>query len=126
MIVKLKSSSGRLKNLLVSFESRNYRWYFAGQSVSLIGSWMQSIAMSWLVYRITGSVFLLGFVGFASQIPSFFFSPFAGVLTDKYNRKTIMIWTQVLFMCQALLLAILTLSGWIQVWQIIFLSNMSP
>lgn len=112
----------RLKNLFVSFESRNYRYYFAGQSLSLIGSWMQNVAMSWLVYRITGSVFLLGVVGFANQIPSFFFSPFAGVITDKYNRKNIMIWTQVLFMFQALLFAVLTLANVIEVWHIIILS----
>lgn len=112
----------RISNLLVSFKSRNYRYYFAGQSLSLIGSWMQNVAMSWLVYRITGSVFLLGVVGFANQIPSFFFSPFAGVITDKYNRRNIMIWTQVLFMLQALLFAILTLTGTIQVWHIIALS----
>lgn len=83
---------------------------------------MQSVAMSWLVYRLTGSVFLLGVVGFANQIPSFFLSPLAGVITDKYNRRNIMIWTQVMFMLQALLFAVLTLSGFIQVWHIIALS----
>lgn len=118
----LSDKSGRLKNLFVSFRSRNYRYYFAGQSFSLIGSWMQSVAMSWLVYRLTGSVFLLGVVGFANQIPSFFLSPLAGVITDKYNRRNIMIWTQVMFMLQALLFAVLTLSGLIQVWHIIALS----
>lgn len=85
---------------------------------------MQNVAMSWLVYRLTGSVFLLGVVGFANQIPSFFFSPFAGVITDNYNRRNIMIWTQVLFMFQALLLAILTLTHLIEVWHIIALSLM--
>ncbi len=118
----LFDKSGRLKNLSVSFRSRNYRYYFAGQGFSLIGSWMQSVAMSWLVYRLTGSVFLLGVVGFANQIPSFFLSPLAGVITDKYNRRNIMIWTQVMFMMQALLFAVLTLSGLIQVWHIIALS----
>lgn len=83
---------------------------------------MQNIAMSWLVYRITGSVFLLGVVSFANQIPSFFFSPVAGVITDKYNRKNIMIWTQVLFMLQALLFGVLTLANVIEVWHIIALS----
>lgn len=122
MHLKLKGASERINNLLVSFESRNYRWYFAGQSFSLIGTWMQNIAMSWLVYRLTGSVFLLGVVGFANQIPSFFFSPFAGVITDKYNRKKIMIWAQTLFMLQAALLGILTLTGVIEVWHIITLS----
>lgn len=116
------SLSKRLDNILVAFHSRNYRYYFAGQSLSLIGSWMQSVAMSWLVYRLTGSVFLLGVVGFMNQIPNFFFSPFAGVITDTYDRKKIMIWTQVLFMLQALLFAVLTLTGVIQVWHIIALS----
>ncbi len=83
---------------------------------------MQNIAMSWLVYRITGSVFLLGVVGFANQIPSFFFSPIAGVISDNYNRRRIMIWTQVLFMVQALLFAGLTYFGLIEVWHIIVLS----
>ncbi len=118
----LSDKSGRLKNLFVSFRSRNYRYYFAGQSFSLVGSWMQSVAMSWLVYRLTGSVFLLGLVGFANQIPSFFLSPLAGVITDKYNRRNIMIWTQVMFMLQALLFAVLTLTELIQVWHIIALS----
>jgi MFS family permease len=122
MLLKTETLQERFNNLLVSFESKNYCWYFAGQSFSLIGTWMQNIAMSWLVYRLTGSVFLLGVVGFASQIPSFFFSPFAGVITDKYNRKNIMIGAQILFMLQALLLGILTLTGLIQVWHIIVLS----
>jgi MFS family permease len=116
------ASSERLKQLFASFHSRNYRFYFMGQSLSLIGTWMQNVAMSWLVYRLTGSVFLLGVVGFANQIPSFFFSPVAGVISDQYNRRTIMIWAQVLFMVQALLLSILTLLGIIQVWHIISLS----
>lgn len=122
MLLDMIASSGRLKNLSIPFKSRNYRLYFGGQSLSLIGTWMQNIAMSWLVYRITGSVFLLGVISFANQIPSFFFSPFAGVLTDKYDRKKIMIWTQVLFMVQALLFAVLTLTNVIEVWHIIVLS----
>lgn len=83
---------------------------------------MQNIAMSWLVYRITGSVFLLGVVGFTNQVPNFIFSPFAGVLTDRYNKLRIMIWTQIFFLVQALALGILTLTGAIQVWHIILLS----
>lgn len=116
------SLSKRLNNLFVSFHSRNYRFYFAGQSLSLIGSWMQNIAMSWLVYRLTNSVFLLGVVSFMNLIPSFFFSPFAGVISDKYNRRNIMMTTQVLFMLQALLFAVLTLTNVIEVWHILTLS----
>jgi len=89
---KIKSSK-----ILASLESKNYRHFFLGQSISLIGSWMQSIALSWLIYRLTGSKFLLGFVGFTSQIPSFVISPFAGVMTDRYSRQKIMLWTQILF-----------------------------
>jgi MFS family permease len=73
---------------------RNYRLFFGGQGISLIGTWMQQIAMSWLVYRITNSAFLLGLIGFSSQICSFFFSPFAGVLSDRWNRHHILIATQ--------------------------------
>ncbi len=111
-----------LSQIFSSLESRNYRLYFTGQSISLIGSWMQTIAMSWLVYRLTGSVFLLGVVGFTSQIPSFILSPFAGVFTDRFNRHRIMVLTQVLFMIQALLLSILVLTNVIAVWHIIALS----
>jgi len=105
-----------------SLESKNYRLYFTGQSVSLIGSWMQSIAMGWLVYRLTGSKFLLGFIGFTSQIPAFILSPIAGVLTDRFNRHKIMLLTQVAFMIQALLFGFLVLFGFIQIWHVIVLS----
>ena len=100
---------------------RNFRLFFAGQSISLVGTWMQSIAMSWLVYRMTGSALLLGVVGFASQIPTFILSPLAGVLTDRHNRHRIIILTQSLAMVQAFILAALTLSGVIAVWHIIAL-----
>ncbi len=99
----------------------NFRLFFTGQSISLIGTWMQSVAMSWLVYRLTGSALLLGFVGFASHIPIFIFSPFAGVFADRYNRHRIVVVTQTLAMIQAFILAGLTLWGRIHVWQIIFL-----
>jgi MFS family permease len=105
-----------------SLESKNYRLYFTGQSISLIGSWMQSIAMGWLVYRLTGSIFLLGFIGFTSQILSFILSPFAGVITDRFNRHKIMLTTQILFMVQALLFSVLVLFNLIQIWHIIALS----
>jgi len=116
---KIKSSK-----ILASLESKNYRHFFLGQSISLIGSWMQSIALSWLIYRLTGSKFLLGFVGFTSQIPSFVISPFAGVMTDRYSRQKIMLWTQILFMLQALFLGFLSLTGLIEIWQIVALSLM--
>ena len=105
-----------------SLESKNYRRFFVGQSISLIGSWMQSIAMSWLVYRLTGSKFLLGFVGFTSQIPSFVLSPFAGVVTDRFNRRNIMLYAQISFTIQALIFGFLSLSDLVQIWHIIALS----
>jgi MFS family permease len=101
---------------------RNYRLFFFGQSISLIGTWMQQVAMSWLVYRLTGSAFLLGTVGFTSQIPTFLVAPFAGVFADRSNRRHLLLATQSLAMVQALLLAYFVLSGSIRVWQIIALS----
>lgn len=114
-----KKTSG---HIFSSLESKNYRLYFTGQSVSLIGSWMQSIAMGWLVYRLTGSKFLLGLIGFTSQIPTFILAPVAGVLTDRFNRHKIMLATQVAFMVQALLFSFLVLFGFIHIWHVILLS----
>ena len=97
--------------ILRAFRHRNYRLYFAGQSLSLTGSSMQQMAMSWLVYRLTGSVLLLGIVGFAGQIPSFLLTPVAGVLADRWNRRKLMISAQIVAMLQAVVLAVLTLTG---------------
>lgn len=105
-----------------SLRYRNYRLFFFGQMLSLIGTWTQQVALPWLVYRLTGSVFLLGIVGFAGQIPVFILTPFAGVLTDRWNRYNILIVTQILLMVQAFLLAALFFSGHIQVWHIIILT----
>jgi MFS family permease len=105
-----------------SLRSKNYRLYFTGQGISLIGTWMQNIALSWLIYRLTGSVFLLGFIGFTSQIPTFVLAPFSGVITDRYNRLKIMTWAQVLFMLQALTMTLLVLFNAIAVWHIVVLS----
>jgi MFS family permease len=101
---------------------RNYRLFFGGQGISLIGTWMQQIAMSWLVYRLTNSAFLLGVIGFSSQICSFIFSPFAGVLSDRWNRHHILVVTQSLAMVQAFILASLTLMGVVAVHQLIILA----
>src|ERR1700692_4174551 len=90
---------------------RNYRLFFCGQSVSLIGTWMTRLATSWLVYRLTGSSFLLGVITFAGQIPTFFLSPVAGVLVDRWERRRVLLVTQFLAALQSLLLAALTLSG---------------
>ena len=111
-----------LKNIFRSLRYRNYRLFFSGQSLSLIGTWVQRIAIPWLVYRLTGSAFLLGFVGFAGQIPTFILAPFAGVLTDRLNRYHIMIVSQILSMIQALALALLFFTNTIEVWNVLLLS----
>jgi MFS family permease len=111
-----------IKNLLRALRSRNYRLFMAGQSVSLVGTWMQQVAMSWLVYRLTGSAFLLGVVGFTSQIPTFLLAPVAGVLADRWNRRRLLILTQALAMLQAAILAAAVFAHIIQVWHIIVLS----
>lgn len=108
-----------LKTIFRALEYRNYRLFFIGQGISLIGTWMQQIAMSWLVYRLTGSALILGIVGFSSQIPAFFLSPFAGVLADRWNRHSILLVTQTLAMIQAFILAYLVLTHTIAVWHII-------
>jgi len=105
-----------------ALRQRNYRLFFIGQGISLIGTWMQNIALGWLVYRMTNSVFLLGIVGFTGQIPTFFLAPFTGVLADRWNRHRMIVITQSLAMVQAFILAILTLTGIIGVWHIIALA----
>ncbi|MBD2439334.1 MFS transporter [Nostoc sp. FACHB-110] len=107
---------------LPAFRSKNYRLFFAGQGISLIGTWMTQLATVWLVYDLTHSPLMLGVVGFASQIPSFFLSPFGGVFVDRFSRYRTLISTQVMAMIQSLALAVLTLMGVIQVWHIIALS----
>ncbi len=106
--------------LLRSLRYRNYRLYFGGQTVSLIGTWMQQIAMSWLVYRMTNSPFLLGLVGFSQQIPSVIM-PLAGVVIDRHDRRRILMITQSLSLLEALTLAILAYTGVIQVWHVVLL-----
>ena len=104
-----------------AFHSRNYRLFFAGQGVSLIGTWMTRIATSWLVYRLSKSPMLLGIASFAGQIPLFFLAPLAGVWVDRWDRHKTLVVTQVLSMLQSFALAALALSGVITIWQIIVL-----
>jgi MFS family permease len=101
---------------------RNYRLLFAGQFISQTGSWMQQLALSWLVYRLTGSAFFLGLVAFANQLPATLISPIAGVLADRWNRHRILVWTQALGMAQAAAIAVLVIGGWVQVWHIVALA----
>lgn len=100
---------------------RNFRLFFIGQNISLVGTWVQQVAMGWLVYRLTNSALLLGIVSFSSQIPTFILSPLGGVVADRFNRHKLLVITQALSMIQALILAALVLTGTIQVWHIIVL-----
>jgi MFS family permease len=105
-----------------ALQHRNFRLFFMGQSISLLGTWMQMTAVAWLVWRLEHNAFLLGLAGFAARIPAFVVAPLAGVLVDRWNRHRLVLITQVLAMVQALLLAGLMFSGHIAVWQIILLS----
>ncbi len=108
--------------LLPALRSRNYRLFFIGQGISLIGTWMTQTATIWLVYSLTQSPLMLGLVGFSSQIPSFILAPFGGVFVDRFSRHRTLIGTQILAMIQSLTLAILALTGVIHIWHIIALS----
>ena len=103
---------------------RNFRLFFGGQTISLIGTWMTRVATGWLVYRLTGSALLLGTVSFAGQIPTFLLAPFAGVWVDRLDRRQVLVWTQALSMVQSLTLAALTLSGHITIPRLLALSVM--
>ncbi|HEY9735471.1 MAG TPA: MFS transporter, partial [Trichocoleus sp.] len=118
--MRLTSLSPKLD--LPALRSRNYRLFLMGQGLSLTGTWMTQIATIWLVYQLSQSSFLLGLVGFASQIPSFVLVPFGGVLVDRWNRHRALVITQALAMVQSLSLAALALTGTIQIWHIIALS----
>lgn len=114
--------TGHIKSILRAMRYRNYRLYFAGQSLSLIGTWMQSVAMSWLVYRMTGSAALLGIIGFVSQAPAFVAAPFSGVMADRWNRRHVLIIIQAVAMLQAFALAAFVLTGTVRIWEIVVLS----
>ncbi len=117
-----RPSPGGAAGVLRALRSRNYRLFIAGQGISLVGTWIQQIAMSWLVYTLTHSAFLLGLVGFSSQIGMFVLSPLAGVVADRVNRHRLLILTQSLAMLQALVLGTLVLVHSVAVWQIVALS----
>jgi MFS family permease len=101
---------------------RNYRLFFVGQLISVVGSWMQSVAQAWLVYRLTGSALLLGLVGFADKVPVFALGLAGGLVADRFDRHRVVIATQSLMLLQALILGILAVSGAVQVWQIMALA----
>ncbi len=124
ILVKMEDSQPRRKQwpvALRALQHRNFRLYFCGQTISLIGTWMEPVAASWLVYRLTGSSLMLGTVIFVSEIPIFLLAPFGGVVADRYDRRSILVITQSLTMIFTLILAALTLIHVVQVWPVILL-----
>ena len=121
----MPDSKSRLNNItfmLRALRYRNYRLFFVGQLVSLIGTWITNIATSWLVYRLTGSALLLGIVGFSGQLPAFLLSPFAGLVADRRNKHKILIVTQTLSMFQSFALAVLMFGHWVTIPWLLVLS----
>jgi MFS family permease len=112
----------RRSGLLKVFRHRNYRLFFTGQLISLMGSWMQNTAQPWLVYSLTHSTVLLGVTSFCSTVPVFLMTPFGGMVADRVDRRKFLLVTQSAAMLQAAILAALTLSGVVQVWEIICLA----
>ncbi|MBI4633476.1 MAG: MFS transporter [Deltaproteobacteria bacterium] len=119
---RLFSATAAFNSVFRALRHRNYRLFFIGNGISLVGTWMQQIAMSWLIYRLTSSVFLLGIMGFVAMFPGFLLVPIAGVLADRWKRRHIIFFTQGLAMLQALMLALLVLTDTIAPWHIISLS----
>src|SRR5512133_3127347 len=105
-----------------SFRHRNYQLWFGGQLVSVIGTWMQSIAQGWLVYQLSHSEFALGLVGFAAAIPVLLISPWGGVIVDTFPKRKMLVITQSTAMILALVLALLTFSHLVQVWHIMLMA----
>jgi MFS family permease len=119
-----RNSLQRFSHAWRALRHRNFKLFFVGQSISLIGTWMTRVATSWLVYRLTGSALLLGLIGFAGQIPTFLLAPFAGVLVDRLDRRKMLVWTQVLAGLQSLALAGLTIGKVINIHEVLWLSVM--
>jgi MFS family permease len=118
------SAAGDFSHAWRALRHRNFRLFFGGQSISLIGTWMTRVATSWLVYRLTKSSLLLGTVSFAGQIPTFLLAPMAGVIVDRIDRRKVLVWTQALAMLQSLALAWLTLTHRITITEVLVLSSM--
>ncbi|MBD2181247.1 MFS transporter [Planktothrix sp. FACHB-1355] len=118
----MKIDKNRFGQILRALKSRNFRLFFLGQGISLIGTWITQVATIWVVYQLTNSALLLGVTGFASQIPNFILAPFGGIFGDRWNRHRLLVITQILLMMQSLTLAFLALTGKIQIWHMIVLS----
>src|SRR5580693_6416013 len=104
------------------FRHRNYRLFFSGQLVSLMGTWITNVTQGWLVYSLTHSPLLLGVTSFAGQIPVFFLAAFGGAISDRFDRRRLLLITQSLACAESLVLAVLTLTHWITVWEIVCLA----
>lgn len=113
----------RLPRIVRSLENESYRRYLSGQMVSVLGSWLQSVAQSWLVYRLTGSSLQLGLLVFVGQAPLLFLSPIGGLVADRYPRRWVVVGTQTSLMVLAFILAALTIRGHVQLWQILLLAG---
>src|SRR5205814_1985157 len=116
--------SGGVPHTFRALRHRNFRLFISGQIISLVGTWMQNVAQSWLVYRLTHSELLLGTTWFCSQIAVFALGPLGGLAADRFSRQKLVIITQTLSMLQALALAALTLSGRVQVWHVLALGGL--
>src|SRR5579875_4194818 len=121
-MVRDESKQGRFARVGRALRHRNFKLFVSGQSISLIGTWMTRLATSWLVYRLTHSALLLGLVGFIGQILTFVLAPFAGVWVERMDRRKLLVWTRVASAVQSLVLAGLTLSGRINMKEILLLS----
>ncbi len=119
---RAQAKRAALHQALRALKHRNYRLFFLGHGISIMGTWIQRVAMGWLVYRLTGSEMILGVVAFSSHILSFFFTPIAGVVADRCDKRKMIVVTQSVAMVQAVVMAVLALGGWITVPQIIALS----
>src|SRR5215469_9407575 len=115
-------ASSRWSVMFRALQHRNFQLFFGGQLISLIGTWMDTVAEAWLVYRLTGSSLLLGTVAFAGQIPVFLLAPIGGMVADRLNRRSIVVATQTASMILAGILAALTISGRVKVWEVVLLA----
>jgi len=115
----------QIPGMFRSIRNRNYRLYFLGQTISLLGSWLQSVAQAWLVYRLTGSSVQLGLIVFVGQAPVMFLAPLGGLLADRYHRRTVVLCTQCILMVLALSLGALTLNGKPRIWEILLFGGLA-
>src|SRR3989338_8457813 len=111
-----------LENISRAFKHKNFSSYFIWQFLSFSGTWIQGTALSWLIYRLTGSAFFLGLVAFASSLPGLLFSPVSGIVSDRFKKRDVLLTTQILCLIQSVILIALFYSGNINKWHILFLS----